>query len=161
MHPVELPTTYPLRSSRLFPLPLPLPLLLSILSHLSPLLFVIGCDEGVHTDTELFPYPYANYAGTIVASTIASLGWHLGREQKGGLFYLNILLSIVWASYDVYLGITRAPLPDALAIIHLNLLVFLLTSAPLPATMWQLCSVAKSLLVAYMVGCSKWKPICL
>jgi hypothetical protein len=155
MHPTDLPTTYPLRlsrtASRFWD-----PVVLLAFSHMSALVFVAGCEEGVHTERELFPFPYVNYVGTIVASTLASTWWHAMHEQKGGVFYLNLLLSGIWVAYDLYLGFTRAALPGALAIVLLNVFTGLLYTSSLSPAGWQLCSLSKCLLVAYTIGCN-WK----
>jgi hypothetical protein len=157
MHPTDLPTTYPLRLSRTAPRFWD-PVVLLAFSHMSALVFVAGCEEGVHTERELFPFPYVNYVGTIVASTLASTGWHMAQEQKGGVFYLNLLLSGIWVAYDLYLGFTRAALPGALAIVMLNVFTSLLYASSLSLVGWQLCSLSKCLLVAYTIGCN-WKSV--
>lgn len=144
------------------------PIILTTLPHFAASLFVFGCDDMSIPlqDAGAIPFPLTTYASVIICSSIASVCWHYQRERKNIVFYVDYGFAGLWMVFDVYLGFTRTSLETALAIVLLNLFVFFLNKLTDRArnyaqahSFWHLCSVAKALLVAYMVGC-KWKTAC-
>ncbi len=165
--------TYELPLSHAFRIPNPLyrrfwdPVVLTTLPHLVAILFVAGCDVTARAATERIPFPFTNYAILIACSTCASVAWHLMHERKTIVFYIDYGLAGLWTMFDMYLGFTYGRVEDGLAIVLLNLFVLFLNkftdraaNYALAHSFWHLCSVAKAVLVAYLVGC-KWKTQCL
>lgn len=133
--------------------------LLSTIPHFFALLFIAGCQRGP------LPGLYLAYAVIVGTSSLLSLVWHAQRERKNVWFWLDYTFALAWTVMDVLVAVATAPLHILLTVIFLNLVVLGTNQVAdhlarkdfvqyeVGHSAWHLLSCAKSVFVAYLLGC--------
>jgi hypothetical protein len=98
-------------------------LILTTFPHYVPLAFILPL-SGFDTNKQLM---YLAYSVIIALSTTASVVWHLHRERKGLLLYLDYSLALMTTSMELVLSTEgQQPIFAFTTIVVLNFMVYML-----------------------------------
>jgi hypothetical protein len=103
------------------------------------------------------------YFWIVITSSTLSVVWHLYREPKNFLYWLDYGFAFLWTFMDIIISIHLAPLKILLTIVILNMIVFIMNKlGDYFATInlidykkthvfWHLASSSKSIFIAYLL----------
>jgi hypothetical protein len=100
------------------------------------------------------------YAAIIVASTIASVAWHMAEEPKyHWLFYVDYGLTGAWFAADIMFAVQTKHIPVIIATLFVNLVTIITNiiemsgiSYEITHSIWHCISWIKGNIVAYIIA---------
>lgn len=124
------------------------PVILSTLPHILSIAYISGCiGKGAAYDI---------YAGIICISSSLSIAWHIHREPRNMLFYLDYIFALAWSIGDIVMAPLLQSMLLNLCVLSANLLSdYLAKKGIIPYdighSIWHVMSSAKSIYISYLV----------